>query len=817
MKLFTVVTCCALVGACGSGDDSSINSDGGGPDASGEGPDASGPVVPGADPSFGAGGLVTVGFPGGIGGLMRVARQADGKVVGVGGTQESLLVMRVDGDGDLDGGFGDGGVVHLPWGVATNGVSVGYGCAIQDDGKIVIAARVLGSYAGLSSVGVVVRLLPDGSLDGSFAGGGYLVGPPGTSATSVALQDDGKILVGGYARLQRLLPDGTPDDSFGTGGTSNASNLLVEDLVVQPDGMIVTVGNRALARFTAAGAPDAGFGTAGVVTAPGTQGYDALYGVALEPDGQILAAGTMTVGGSTQSFWIGRYDPDGSPDLSFGTGGAVTSDPDSGGVAFGVAVDGDGLISASGYTTIAGSAGRSARFDDAGDPDPSFGAGGVGPAYPDVLFSNVALEPDGAITAAGAGFGSPDMIFAPVFARTGGDGQADASFGTGGEVKRAVGGSFDRGHAIAIQPDGKVLFGGWANSAIGGSAGLVRVEADGSLDPSFGDGGVLLLEADLLYVNAIAVAGDRILVSGLSGYGGDTRQLVVAAYDDAGAPDTSFGIDGVAAKEVFSGYDAISVNMAVGADGSIAAVGQTTTPGGPAEYAVLRLTAGGGADGSFDGDGAAATAFGAGYPIASHAAIDGDGGVLVLGQAGNVPALVRFDEAGAVDAGFGTAVPPGSTGMLPMGLAVQPDGKILVVAGSYYSGAMLVARYSATGELDAGFADGGVFTRTFAGNDYYGLYAFMGLVVRDDGGIVIGLAAAAGDALTERGLLLRLDAGGAPDQSYGPDGVVELALGDGSTSIHALAIDGEGRLLAVGRTWTARGGSDFMAVRFEAD
>lgn len=796
MRLLGLLSCCALVGACGGGD-SSV-----GPDADGSGVDAATePVVPGADPSFGGDGMVTIGFRGGLAGLMRVARQPDGKIVAVGGTQESLLIMRMDGRG-LDATFGDGGVVQLPWGVATNGVTVGYGCAIQDDGKIVVAARVLATYQGLGAVGVVVRLLPDGSLDPDFAGAGYVVGPPGSGLLSLALQDDGRIVVGGYARLERLLADGTHDPSFGSDGVVDAAGIVVQDLVVQPDGAIVTVGARAIARFTAAGARDESFGAGGLVTAPGTEPSDTLYGVALQDDGKILAAGAMTIG-AEQGFWIGRYDATGAPDDGFGSAGQVTGDPDTTGVAFGVGVDDQGRIVGSGYATIGGTAGRSVRFDPSGALDATFGSGGAGPLFPHVLFSNVAIDPDGAFTVAGAGFGEA-TTFAPVFARTGGDGVA------GGELLVDVGGSFDRAHAVAVQPDGKILVGGWANS--GGGAAVVRLEEDGTIDAGFAVDGRLVSSTSLAYVNALAATGDRILVGGLSTYG-SPRQFAVEAYDAQGALDPTFGDGGVAGGAVLPGLDALGVNLATGDDGAIVVVGQTATATGSTEYGVVKLTADGDRDPSFGDGGAAATALGAGSRIATHAVIEPGGGVVVLGQSGNGPALVRFDAAGAYDAAFGAVVPAGATGMLPFGLARQPDGALVVVAGSYLTGDLVIARVTAAGAPDPSFGDGGVVTRTFGGNDYYGLYAFMGVAVLGDGRLVIGLAGARDDGLVEDGLLLRLHADGTADEAHGPDGVATVAIGRGSTSIHALAVDGAGRVLAAGRTWTETGASEMMALR----
>jgi uncharacterized delta-60 repeat protein len=152
--------------------------------------------------------------------------------------------------------------------------------------------------------------------------------------------------------------------------------------------------------------------------------------------------------------------------------------------------------------------------------------------------------------------------------------------------------------------------------------------------------------------------------------------------------------------------------------------------------------------------------------------------------------------------------------MLPFAMAVQPDGKIVLVMGNVGTGAMQVVRYAASGAIDEGFGDAGVVARTFGGNDYYGLYSSMGVAILDDGKLVIGLAAATDDGLKQDGLLFRLGADGTPDEDFGPDGVMPLSIGRGSTSINALGVDAEGRLLAVGRNWTRTGGSDFMALRF---
>ena len=785
----------------------------GGDDGSSSGPDSGpggGVTIPGGDPGFGDGGMATVGFPGDLAAIMRVARQDDGKIVGVGATQESLLIVRVTADGQFDPDFGQDGVVQMPWGIATNGVQVGYGCGIQSDGKIVAAARVLGSYDSLSPREVVVRLLPDGSLDTTFAGTGYVVGMPNTTATALAIDADGNLVVGGYG-LERFLPDGTRDSSFGTDGTTTVSGGII-DLAIDAAGNIVTVGGQTIARFTRAGVLDDSFGTGGTVTV-GDTSSNQLFSIAVQSDGKIVVGGGVSSGGP-QNFWIGRFTSAGAPDTSFATTGAVTGDDAAGGVAYGVGVDASGRIVGSGAAMFNGTLAKSVRFDATGAIDASFGSQGLGTGGPQVPFSNIAFDPDGGFAVGGAGIDNATFGYAIAIGHTTAAGSADPSFGTGGQAVRVVGGSFDRAQAVAFQPDGKLLVGGWAYT--GGGAAVARLNHDGTLDTSFGSSGTISHSRNLTYVNALAVQpGGKILVAGLSGVSG-TRQFAVERYDQDGTLDPSFGDAGVAGAPIIAGQDSVGLNMAVAADGRIVLVGQTATADSTAvtEYGVLELSPDGVPVADFGTAGAATSNFGGTYDMATQAVIQDDGSTVVLGLATTAPTLVRFTPAGALDPSFGPLALPDSSGMLPFGLVQQDDGALVVVAGNYLDGTMEVVRYSADGVLDDGFGTGGVVSRQFGGNDFYGLYAFMGVAVLPDGHIEIGLAGASDDALTESSVLLRLAADGSADDSAGADGVTTLTTGRGSSSINALAVDADGKLVAVGRTWTETGSSDFMALRF---
>jgi uncharacterized delta-60 repeat protein/uncharacterized repeat protein (TIGR01451 family) len=177
---------------------------------------------------------------------------------------------------------------------------------------------------------------------------------------------------------------GDLDPTFGTGGKVTTdfagSNAGANGVALQADGKIVAAGfadsgsgsDFALARYNPDGSLDASFGTGGKVTTDFAGGSDSAFGVALQADGKIVAAG-FADSGSRGDFALARYNPDGSLDASFGTGGKVTTDfAGSGDEAFGVALQADGKIVAAGF---AGSGSRGdfalARYQDGVAKHPS--------------------------------------------------------------------------------------------------------------------------------------------------------------------------------------------------------------------------------------------------------------------------------------------------------------------------------------------------------------------------------------------------------------------------------------------------------------
>jgi uncharacterized delta-60 repeat protein len=228
----------------------------------------------------------------------------------------------------------------------------------------------------------------------------------------------------------------------------------------------------ALVRYNANGALDTGFGTGGKVKAP----PGSANAAALQRDGKILAAGAVPSGAATD-FALARYNPNGTLDASFGTGGKVTTSIGPGNDSIsGIGVQADGKIVVGG-TTFNGTSEdfAVARYNANGSLDTTFGSGGkvttsLG-AFNDRA-NDLALQPDGKIVVVGNTFKSKDAAaFAVV--RYNANGTLDPTFGTGGKVITAVGAN-DFAAAVAIQPDGKVLVAGNTSDLVHTDLALVR-------------------------------------------------------------------------------------------------------------------------------------------------------------------------------------------------------------------------------------------------------------------------------------------------------------------------------------------------------
>lgn len=328
---------------------------------------------------------------------------------------------------------------------------------------------------------------------------------------------------------------------------------------------------------------DTTFGTAGVTTFDLGSTTEEVHGMAVQPDGKIVVVGnTWPEGERGPKFVVARLNADGSLDSTFADGGkAITrliDDLDYAG-ATAVALQTDGKIVAAGRGIEAvehQSAFTLVRYNGDGTLDETFGAGGkvqtIMSAEPGVWNSDeanaLAIGADGKIVVAGfAGRYATDFAVA----RYNADGSLDSSFGAGGKVLTDVG-EYDKGNAVRIQPDGKIVVGGYATVGSGSSEFndfvLLRYNVDGSPDSGFGDGGKVVTdmsegEEDWGYGLELLPDG-KIVLAGLAYAGGQfcgtsackKFGFALAQYTPDGKLDTSFGDGGKAinAEYISAGY-----------------------------------------------------------------------------------------------------------------------------------------------------------------------------------------------------------------------------------------------------------------------
>jgi uncharacterized delta-60 repeat protein len=377
---------------------------------------------------------------------------------------------------------------------------------------------------------------------------------------------------------------------------------------------------------------DPTFGVGGRVLTDFNGEFNGANGVAIQPDGKIVVAGSNFA--PNGDFAVARYNPDGSLDAAFGTGGLVLTDIDGGSADQGRAV---------------------------------------------------ALQADGKIVVVGetVGTGSPsNQDWAVVRYNT--DGTLDATFDIDGIVKTDFGTEiFENATSVAIQADGKIVAGGGAFSwgPTQRDFGVARYNTDGSLDTTFdGDGRVTTSFTDNLDVIAdIAIQTDgRIIALGLA-----SNDFGFARYNTNGSLDTSFGGTGALMLD-FAGNSDEGTELALQPDGKIVAVGLTVG----ADFAIARLNTDGTVDSTFGTGGRVLTDFPVVFGGPSAVALQADGKIVVTGglhtpAVGTDVGVARYDASGALDATFGVSglvlTDVAGSSDNPQDIAIQPDGKIVVV------------------------------------------------------------------------------------------------------------------------------------------
>jgi uncharacterized delta-60 repeat protein len=373
--------------------------------------------------------------------------------------------------------------------------------------------------------------------------------------------------------------------------------------------------------------------------------------------------------------------------------------------------------------------------------------------------SALAIQPDGKIVVAGGSYTSPRPYDVLVL-RYEADGSPDNGFGTKGVVTYD-GGSRDWGWGMALQSDGKIVVTGFTDNPVSRrdfDLLVLRYNADGSLDNSFGTNGIVTYDggSGIEYGRAVAIQPDgKIVVAGGTGtvYYGD---LLVWRYNADGSLDKSFGTNGVATYGE-TGND-FAWAVAIQPDGKIVVAGESSN-GSDQDALVLRYNTDGSLDSSFGTNGISTYDSGSGHDYAESVAIQPDGKIFVAGWGWRWDLLLfRYNADGSLDNSFGTngiVAYQGEEGDC-VAVAVQSDGKI-VAAGSTYNGTdvdVWVLRFKTDGSPDHSFGTDGV--ATYDGGDS-NEYAWK-VAIQSDGNIVI--AGEGNNGSNYDVLVLRLIGGG---------------------------------------------------------
>lgn len=573
-----------------------------------------------------------------------------------GAARGRIAKLRVDGTADTSfTATADGTVLAL---------------AEQADGKILIGGRF--TTVNGEPHNYIARLNADGSIDPAFLG-------PGASydVTALAVQGDGKILVGGQfstingsarPRIARLNSNGNVDSTFNTGSGPDSSVYAV---AIQRDGKILVGGDftsvnaaarNRIARLNADGSLDTAF-------SPGT-GFDAgVNSLAVQPDGQVLAAGAFTSFNATSCGRIVRLKSSGALDSSFTLGAGAGADN----TVNSVVIQPDGQILIAGaFTAVNGfTRGRIARLNVDGSNDTSFDPG----TGANAAISALAIQADGKSIVAVGEFTSMNSALhnRNHIARMNACGVLDSDFLASTQEKIS---------SIAVQPDGKIIVGGDFTSLQGVTLNHVaRLNASGTIDATFNPGSGV----DGRSVLALALQPDgKVVLAGIfTAYNGIARKNIARINAD-GSLDTSFSMGTGPDGPIYSIY------MNLNCDGKIYFAGSFARFNGNVVTDLVRLDT----NGEMDPNYIASTV----GTVIDSIIIQTDGKLV-----GGGTDMFRLNPDGIRDTGFNIG---SGDSFSVVSLALQPDGKI-IVGGEFntFNGVTCygMARLNENGSVDTSF------------------------------------------------------------------------------------------------------------------
>lgn len=513
---------------------------------------------------------------------------------------------------------------------------------------------------------------------------------PGVGAdnglNTMGFLSDGKILIGGYfftyngvqrKGIARLLPEGSIDTTFNPGLGSNFPILHLRN---QPDGKILiggsfteynNVARNGIARIHENGNLDTTFDV-------GTGANNWVRSILLQPDGKIIIGGHFTSINGVPRNHIARLHPDGSIDTTFNPGNGANS------FIYSMVLQPDGRILIGGlFNHYNGFFRRGiARINPNGSIDTTFDPGNViATATGSTRVNSVALQPNGQVIIGGWFFTSFGGNSRVNLIRLNANGSLDTTFLIGTGTNEEV-------NAIDIQPDGKIVIGGFFTSYNGATATrIARINPNGSLDSTFSAGANLV-------VSSIHVRPDgKLLVGGTFNALNGVARGMIARIDSSGRIDNTFN--------PVTGANSFVYSLGLQPDGKSIIAGIFTQVNGAGRNRIARLNVDGSIDNSFQpGSGADG-----GIQTIS---IQPSGKILISGFFSSYNGFTRIGFArlntdGSLDTSFNTAFSPNQ---IIFSIVTQPDGKIIAGGSISTFGSLTrrgLVRLNNDGSLDSSF------------------------------------------------------------------------------------------------------------------
>jgi uncharacterized delta-60 repeat protein len=390
---------------------------------------------------------------------------------------------------------------------------------------------------------------------------------------------------------------------FAVTGLVDQNNVFA----LQADGKMITAGaynsgtnwDLVVVRLNGDGSPDNSFGVSGKVTAAISPGTDVPFGIVLQPDGKIIIAGGCN--NATTDVFLVRYNSDGTPDNSFDGDGMVITDAGGNELAFGVVLQPDGKIVAAGYANPGGQLDPAAfRYNSNGTLDNSFDGDGIavfaGPATDDYARGGLVLQSDGKIVMGGVDNYTSGNFHAELV-RFNANGTPDNSFGVNG-LATFPSLPFALFYSMTIQTDGKVIGAGVGATSMSPGSGaflMARFNTNGTLDNSFNGTGYNLYGVgyNCGFTGVTQQANGKLIAAGYARYTDPittaiTYDFAMGRYNTNGTLDNAFDADGVLVVQFGDNVDDGAGPLAIQPDGKYLFAGFVLN-GSWQDFAVIRV------------------------------------------------------------------------------------------------------------------------------------------------------------------------------------------------------------------------------------